>query len=699
MKPLPIRTIEQPVTYVVDYDLNLVLSNIANITLCGNAYPTESLADIDSTGTGKLPAVMPTASIWRKLSSLVSEDFKTVQAMRNYFMAMEQSIADWQLALNRPKQIDSDYAACTARRLQSWADWQKTWAETYASGHVLPLYKFGNLGPPGLLAKGAPDFVFGLPSAKSPFMGRVGRTALALDLPAFGPDLMPMRDSAGRLDSKSVPLGLVGHAREQAKIVQGFFIRYLLCQPWLMHLALTESHFQFRCDLTERLLPKYTDKINKTRARRKDLRAALGALHPLVQAVQSLVTGATAHGHFGKHELLPWPTHFGHFGTTSTERECEVLTGELVESTMRAVTIEDSFDVDACSGMPWGSLWEGQDEGDTHRMFTYAEILGALAAIKSELTLGDGALTTIGWRSVSLPPVELRLDAAEFTLTDGERYSKPLSAAIMGLSPVLSLGSGLHEVFSVRITDFNNLPAGNADGSALELRGITLSTISVNCPGGHYSKGLRIEREIMPASMMMGAMDYMPLRLDPLDRDTRVAEYFSYWGGLLTPTPDGRPAPIDKLESVLDLPGYPGVMPPANLPLDAASPVRLTHWLPEVQASFFKNGSDRNAAEVASAWYAATAAAAPTLRQTLWVYKANASGEIQLLPRRQILFCKPVLSYTVIEESGLVAKTNKLVASAVLLDGEVSLPSTGSEVDSLLAIGQRRAPRVEVAAL
>lgn len=338
------------------------------------------------------------------------------------------------------------------------------------------------------------------------------KTWTTLDMGRYNISLLPPATKVGLHDPKSRPFGEVFALVEQLKELYAFHTLYLL-QGSLMIPHQNERAIRKAIDLIYTQHPTVRPATDRWM---EDFEFVLSQRqHPLQTFITSAARTGVLETYYGTKDLL---LHFGALANGEelrTDQDAQDLDDQPAHDfNKREHLFYDEFLQHIMAEFAIGAsdsdeITEQWGSGCSNNLGAESEnapisIPSLARRIRSLGKLGDRMNTianTLGWGTLSGNIGTINQCMADFILCDGDAYSAPADAGLLGLRPVLSMGNIKYNVFSIRHDDTFN---GKGESTQTPRDNIEYSTMTV--PGFQSPTTMAdvVARSYLPAGMWMG---------------------------------------------------------------------------------------------------------------------------------------------------------------------------------------------------
>lgn len=514
---------------ILPIDTSVMVSNVMNLLVYGNRRsgflsklgPARETT-IDKDGKKKTQTMDPLGnlmiSVMKPLNEWPSEILAEAAAISGEMkvpIEVEKQLRPLITALTQLPEATMDWGRTLAEFLENnGSGWAMTYVNTPAFGYARKYYYLQN----GTSARDWPIFDTFSPEHKDAIVLATALTAV--DRGRYNNSLIP-QPITSKPDEKDKLVGQLIGAIERARSFAALGILYRLQLP-LLRLHANRRLYMACAELAKALWPKAMDVVDPWL---EDLEFLLSLpLHDTIRFIAGSLNTGTVSTSAGDGNLLYCSGALKDVaGAPQAFRNMPDMPRAIISAAQK-----DFFN--GGRNLAWGS-------------FPQESIgVGALAAALRGLgdllpKLGETA-TKLGWHGSSGDVGQLEWHGAEYTLCDGYGYSKDPTAALLGLTPVLSLGNikayGEDRRFKM---DFNigGAAVGDRTGTVLDPKDRPVKYVlrySAMVVDGYQSatgSGQEVERVILISSQWMGEDGVERVYMDQVEQDpfiTAASEHF-----------------------------------------------------------------------------------------------------------------------------------------------------------------------------
>jgi len=486
--------------YVLPIDGAKVLSNLVNIHLAGNRRAARITGLPPDITEGVLTLGLQDVDTFRRLKI---EKLKAAKVLdtRTWITELDENTRGLFAALLAERTLVRDYGQCMYDSLGKIGGWETVFDIAPALGY--PRRRVMLRSTPTFRDE-ANDWLT-IPNPASDWNRAVGSALMRLDSFRFGPTLIPGLEDPPNDDRKSLPFGALKALLRQLEQIMSIGVLYLL-QGSLYSLHIHNRLFRTAYELAYAIEQQYRPYLEFQLAAWDELLKL--PLHPLLKtAADAFQTGSLA-GEIGTKSLLytwaPIAKTISAAGLAVGD-DCGLRKGAFIDAIVRAA-LDDNEDARVVAGVD-GALrlecretyrWKFDTEEDGDTPLTVGEFARVVRGSDVLIRDATSLAAKIGWGSggPNLDIGEVDALGAEWTLCDGELYSKSPAAGIVGISPVLSRGNIKLNGLDLR---FDSTWNAKDEGER-----ITESVLVVKGHQGANNTEQMYERTYIPKGMLMG---------------------------------------------------------------------------------------------------------------------------------------------------------------------------------------------------
>jgi hypothetical protein len=518
------KAIQRPVEegaayYVLPINGNVILENVMTVFCHGN----RRAARVVDLGGDEIESILQAGLVdideWRGLKTRIL--MSAGQAAQEAASGSKSSMLDTRRWLDPPSMehirklvysfiadrgLQRDVGACLLQAIKQCPSWTTEFCMAPSLGY--PRERLRLKEELNFEAANATYPWLQMPSPTTAWSMGIAEALMLADKPRFGERLIPAIEQKDKPNPRDIPLGAVQAFIKMLDKMQGLAALYLLQGP-LLYLHMHERLFTAAYDLTYAIEEKHRPLLEFIKAAWSEIKSAV-PLHPILAAVASATASGSLDGDLGTKDLLyRWgPAGSYNVSKGKFQNYCKPKKGAMIDAVINAALDDGeeghifalpdgtvSLVCEADYRWGWQSTVNIDGEEVPKRWYGLGEFIRILKGSPELISAAAETAAILNWRSGGAVLNIDTLDAVgcEFTLCDGEMYSKDPGAGVAGYSPVLSKANTKLLGLDLRFDQsWNTHPR------------ITHSVMVVKGYQGANNTSNQYERGHIPAGMTMG---------------------------------------------------------------------------------------------------------------------------------------------------------------------------------------------------